>query len=338
VTQKIGYNYQNLMTYQRAYSAEEEAHLFDHFAKARPSAALFLDNEGRALRAKQLVPECAVVVRSYRADVKEGEFWQKLSPQQVFNDYKATPGGLIRNILNEPNGYGDLRTLAKWCAQVMDLFGAAGIPIVIPNFGEGHPDVDRLAELEDLWKALDKWHGLHYYGTHEYGSHLGMLYNVGGKYDMYPWRVGRFETFIVPYLKNHGHQIPNVIVTEFGCDSAHDNSSYRGWKTCWTERQYFDELQKSITQVYSPAHYIGLCLFSYGNTGRQFTEEDWVTFDLSQAVEFQRLVETTTPPPPPVPVPEPEPPPAIKTWKIVISGLSAASVPMVTVEEEKGDE
>lgn len=288
---KIGYHYQNLMTYQRAYSAEEEQALFDHFARIRPGASLFLDNEGRAVRAKQLVPECAVVVRSYRNQNDEGKLFQTLTPQQCFELYKNTPKGLIRNILNEPDGYGDLKALAHWLAQVMDLFGNAGIPIAVPNFGEGHPDVDRLADLEELWKALDKWHSLHSYSTHEYGSHLGMTFNVGGKFDMFPWRVGRFETFIVPWLLKHGHKIPNVIITEFGCDSAHDGTDKRGWKTCWSEKQYFDEIQGAIAKVYYQPHYAGLCLFSYGNTGRQFTENDWVTFDLSQAADFKKLLE-----------------------------------------------
>lgn len=317
--QKVGYQYHNTLTYQRGYSAEEEQHLFDHFAKIQPGAALFLDNEGRAVRAKQLVPGCAVVVRSYRDDVKEGELWKKLSPQQVFNDYKNTPKGLIRNILNEPDGYGDLKALAHWCSEVMDLFGNAGIPIVLPNFGEGHPDVDRLADLEELWRAFDKWHSLHYHGTHEYGSHLGMLHNTGGQFDMFPWRVGRFETFVMTYLQKNGHKVPGVILTEFGCDSAHDSTNYRGWKTCWVDKQYFGEIQAAIGKVYNQPHYVGLCLFSWGNSGRQFTESDWATFDLAGASEFQALLEayagTQAKPvaPPPVKVKPVEAAPAAPT-------------------------
>lgn len=288
---KLGYHYQNLMTYQRAYSAAEEQHQFDHLKAIQPGAALFLDNDGRAQRAKAVAPNCAVVVRAYRNQNDEGKFFETLTPQQTFDLYKDTPKGLIRNIMNEPGGYGDLKKIAHWWAETADLFGNAGIPIVGPNWGEGNPDVDRLADLEEMWDSFDKWHDLHYYGIHEYGSHDGMLYNVGGKFDMFPWRVGRFELFTLPYMQKHGHTTPNVIVTEFGCDSAHDSTAYRGWKTCWTEQQYFDQLQATIDKIYGEVHYVGLCLFSYGNTGRQFTESDWVTFDLSQANDFQHLLE-----------------------------------------------
>lgn len=340
---KVGYQYHNLLTYQRGYSAAEEQHLFDHFARVQPGASLFLDNEGRAIRAHQLVPGCAVVVRSWRDD--EGGLYDKLSPEQTFELYKNTPKGIIRNLLNEPDGYGNLRKIATWCARVMDLFGAAGIPVVVPNFGEGHPDVDRLAELEELWAAFNRWHGLHYYGCHEYGTYRGMLFNEAGKWDVFPWRVGRFETFVVPYLQRAGHQVPNVILTEFGCDSAHDGTDKRGWKTHWTQKQYFDEIQAAVQKIYAKSHYTGLCLFSYGNTGRQFSESDWATFDVAEASEFQQLMEGAAPPasnPPPVVV-QPTPAPAPKPIGLPVfptsfalrarDGLLSSTVPILNIRE-----
>lgn len=325
---KLSYNIHSQMHPQRGYSAEEETYLFDHLKRLNPPAVLFMDNQSRALHTKQMLPGCSVVVRNWRAD--DGAFHNNLTPQAFFDLYKDTPKNLILNVLNEPSGYGDLKKLAHWCAQVMDLFGAVGIALVLPNFGEGHPDVDKLADLEELWTALDKWHALHYWGSHEYGTWRGMVFNESGKFDVFPWRVGRFEQFIVPYLKAHGHKIPNVILTEFGCDSAHDGTDKRGWSTVWNEQQYFDQLMLSVNKVYSQPHYVGLCLYCYGNTGKDFTESDWRTFDLSAAKDFHKLLEanarTSVPPPViaplPVPTPAPDPippilhpPPALPTVK-----------------------
>lgn len=294
MTSKIGYNTHNKMTYGRDWSAAEETYHFAHLERLQPAAMLYMDDNGRALRAKSLLPRCAVVVRSYRGEGDEGKLHETLTPQKCFELYKDTPTGLIRQIMNEPGGYGDLHALAHWLAQVCDLFGNAGIPIAVPNFGEGHPDVDKLDQLEELWAALDKWHDLHYYATHEYGTWRGMTFNSGGGFDVYPWRVGRFETFIVPYLQTHGHKIPRVIITEAGCDSAHDGTPKRGWKTAWIEPEYFSQLKQGIEKVYKAPHYVGLCLFSWGNTGKQFSENDWVTFDVSEAKVLHELAEAYT--------------------------------------------
>lgn len=311
---KLTYNIQSRMHPQRGYSAEEETYLFDHLKRLNPPAVLFMDNQSRALHTKQMLPGCSVVVRNWRAD--DGAFHNNTTPQAFFELYKNTPKNLILNVLNEPSGYGDLKKLAHWCAQIMDLFGHAGIAVILPNFGEGHPDVDRLADLEELWSALDKWHDLHYWGSHEYGTWRGMIFNESGKFDVFPWRIGRFEQFIVPYLKAHGHEIPNVILTEFGCDSAHDGTDKRGWRSIWNEQQYLDQLILAVNKVYNQPHYVGLCLYCYGNTGKDFTESDWRSFDLSDAKGFHALLEAnahTAPPvvtiPPPVIMPPDAPDP-----------------------------
>lgn len=303
---KVGYQVHSKMTYGRNWSADEDTNFQAHLDRLNPSAMLFLDDDGKALRTKGKFPDCAVVGRLYRSDIPEGELWLKRSPQQVFDDYKNTPKGIIRNILNEPSGYGDLRGLAVFCAEVMDLFGNAGIPIATPNFGEGNPDVDRLPELEPLWVAFDKWHDLHYYATHEYGTYRGMLFNEAGKWDVFPWRVGRFETFIVPYLQKVGHKIPRVILTEFGIDSAHDGTDKRGWKTAWDETRYAGEITAAIERVYKAPHYVGLCLFSWGNTGQKDTESDWISFDVSEAKTLHARLESMNITAPPVTPPAPQ--------------------------------
>lgn len=302
---KVGYQFHSKATYNRNWSADEVAYRDAHVRRLNPGSVLFLDDDGAGLQTKAALPDCAVVGRKWRPD--EGELWKKISPQQCFDLYKDTPRGIIRNVMNEPSGeLENMPKIAQWCAEVMDLFGNAGIPIVTPNWGEGNPQLDHFDLLEPLWKAFDKWHNLHYYGIHEYGSHLGLLYNTSSKFDMYPWRIGRFERFSVPYLQARNHKVPNVIVTEFGCDSAHDGTSFRGWKTCWNETQYFLEMKAAVEKVYSAPHYKGLCIFSWGNTGQQNTESDWITFDVSDATSLHKSLETLnagapTPPEPPQP-------------------------------------
>src|SRR5258706_649422 len=170
---KISLNIHNQLHPQRGYSTREQNDLFELLTRINPSTVLFMDNQPWAQYAKQILPACAVVARFW--DANDGAFHNNLSPQDFFNRYKLTPKNLVLNVLNEPNGYGDLKKLAHWCAQVMELFGNAGISLVVPNFGEGHPDVDKLAELDELWSAFNKWHDFHYYGTHEYGTWRGMV-------------------------------------------------------------------------------------------------------------------------------------------------------------------
>lgn len=346
---KIGVNVHDRMTYNRGYSADEEAYLFDFLKDLRPTALVFLENLEWAKRAKALLPQCKVVLRPY--DPAGGAFHlppdgspagtpARLSPKEHFARYasRVVGTGVILQVLSEPNGYGaSLKALNTWLPEVLDMYGKAGIAVCGPSFGEGHPDESAvaLAQLDDVWDAFDKWHDLHFYSTNEYGTWRGMLFHESGAYDVYPWRVGRFESFVKPYLEKHGHQVPNVIVTECGIDSAHDGIEKRGWKDSFSEHDYFDQLQAAVKRVYSAPHYVGVCLFSYGNTGRQFTQDDWTSFDLSDAKTLHELLKksgtiTAELPAIPAPVviqPPPAVPPAIPQLPVDILPKPSTPVP-----------
>lgn len=303
---KIGYNIHNRMHPQRQYSAQEKKYLLDHLVKLQPATVLMMDDDDWAREIKRELPNCAVVIRFY--DDSDGGFHlpsdgkgRRLSPQQFYDEYaKRTHGGLILNVLNEPNGYDEkdkphstaLRPLASWMAQTMDLFGKAGIPIAGPNFGEGHPNVDHLDRLDELWDAFKIWGDLHYYSIHEYGTWRGMLFNEGGNWDVYPWRVGRFEQFTVPYLAGRGQAVPRVIVTEWGIDSAHDSTGKRGWRDQFSEIEYFGQMIPALEKVYASPHYVGVCTYCYGNTGQDFTPSDWRSFDVSPAYTLHQALES----------------------------------------------
>lgn len=301
---KIGYNIHNRMHPQRQYSAQEKKYLLDHLVRLQPATVLMVDDDDWAREIKREIPNCAVVIRFY--DDSDGAFHlppdgkgRRLTPQQFYDEYaKRLHGGLILNVINEPNGYDErdkpstaLKPLAGWMAKTMDLFGKAGLPICGPNFGEGHPDVDKLSLLDELWDAFKLWGNLHYYSIHEYGTWRGMLHHDNGQWDVYPWRVGRFERFTVPYLVGRGQEIPRVIVTEWGVDSAHDSSGKRGWKDQFSEVQYFGEMVGALEQVYAAPHYVGVCTYCYGNTGQDFTPSDWRSFDVSQAYILHAALE-----------------------------------------------
>lgn len=305
MTSKFGYQVHPKMTYGRGWSADEQNYFWQHLERLQPAAMLFLDDDASAAECKRRLPNCAVVVRHWSDN--EGRLHLEKSPRDVFQQYRNIPGDLIVNVGNEPSGYDNLPQLAKWYAELMDLFGANHQSIVVPNFGEGHPNENKLNELEPLWNALDKWHDLHYYAAHEYGTHRGMMFNEAGKYDVYPWRVGRFEALVKPYLEAHGHKVPRIILTECGIDDAHDGTNKRGWKDAGDEAWYALQLKAAYDAIYHKPHYVGVCLFSYGNSGKQGTPEDWRTFDASEARTLHAALEALA-----KPAAHPEPPPPVK--------------------------
>lgn len=210
-----------------------------------------------------------------------------MTPQQAYDFFAPYAAGeMILNILNEPSGYvaeGTSRwlfDLADWCADVMRLFDRAGIPLVLPNWGVGHPDEKRVDDLKTLWQAFAEI-PLHYYGIHEYWSWRGVEPGNG--------RVARYLWW-EDYMVRNGYPLPRVIVTEWGIDSALDGTPQRGYKDSRTGLDYAAECVKAI-ELYRPGLVVGTCIFSWGNTGYQYHADDWVTFDVSADTDFQRALE-----------------------------------------------
>lgn len=325
-----GYNAHDKTTGGREWSAEEQAVFWRHFETIRPTTSLFLNRRDRALEAKRRVPECKVVFRQYIEEdnktVTEGNLWDKRSIQWHVNKFAPMGGdGLILNMWNEPHPPLEmLEPFARKYADLMDTFGALNIPIVGPNFGEGEPNETEtiLERLEPLWDAFDRWHDVHPYGAHEYGSHYGMLFEQpGNPYSVVPWRIGRYVELIVPWLENHGHKIPRVIFTEYGSDDAHDGQqNKRGYRNYWGGRQYAQGVIPSIVR-FKRYFVIGYCLYSEGDTN------NWPDFNVMGDTDYHSEIETASKdgrlapvaaPPPTTTYPK-LPEPTDPRWKKVIA-------------------
>ncbi len=344
---RIGYNVHSTTGgIQRGWSDKELNYFFDHIQRLKPTVLLFLDQREWALEAHRLLPDCRVVFRRYfnRNRIDEGNMWMNQSAQWHLDNFaRDAEGGLALNIWNEPvPGTDSARTLAEHYAAVMDAFGALQIPIVGPNFGVGFPNENWVNLLEPMWIAFDRWHNLHDYGIHEYGTHRGMIFfEPNHSFNVFPYRIGRQTDFCtVPYLLSRNHIIPNMTFTEWGVDSAFDGTTFRGWRTCWDENQFARELIAADHKIADNHPYIrGYCIFSYGDTGHLHTSDDWSTFNVIDAFSLHQKLEANkstvvaavpdvliTPPPAPVIAIEP---PANNPI-VVITPLPPAVVPSTT--------
>lgn len=336
----IGFNVHSTLTYGRAYSDVEKHRMWEFFERLQPASLLFLDNLDWAREAKRRLPKTIVVFREYRQN--DGQFFKNMSAQQFYDSHiRFGEGGVVVSVMNEPTGYGeqnspdDLERIASFMAAVMDKFGAAGVSIVGPEFGVGHPDTNRLSELEAMWQAFKRW-PLHYYGSHEYGTYRGMTYTDNThRRDVVPWRVGRFEA-IANYCQTSLGYVPPMLINEFGIDSsfyADDIKTKRGWRDAGlSEEQYAHQLIDAAKGIYNKPYIKGLNIFSHGNTGRQGAGDDWKTHDVSFLSAFQRELETysrgntpPTPTPVPTPTPLPQPPANAQALVNILNSLNTAS-------------
>lgn len=355
---RIGYNVHSTTGgVQRGWSDKELAYFFDHIQRLKPTALLFLDNREWALEAHRLLPDCRVIFRRYynRDGTDEGNMWMRESAGWHVDRFaRDAEGGLALNIWNEPvPGNDSARRFAEQYASVMDAFGALQIPIVGPNFSVGFPNENWVNQLEPMWQAFDRWHELHDFGIHEYGTHRGMLFfEPNHPFNVFPYRVGRQTDFCtVPYLTSHQHVIPRMTFTEWGADSAFDGTTFRGWRTCWDENRYAQELIEADRKIAGGHPYIrGYCIFSYGDTGHLHTSEDWSSFNVIDAFTLHQKLEANsavtviatadvliTPPPvtPVNPPPEPAAAPVVVVEPpqpaVVTSVVTTVDAPVVIV-------
>lgn len=267
---------------QRQYSSDEKAWLDNLLYHSQPNAILVLDNWEWAKRFTTFMPDTLVVFRKYMENPHEGDLHKGLTPQQFFDlhsQYKFP--GIVLNIGNEPGTYDnnkqnlekDMRALARWYSDILELFGNAGIPVVVSNFGVGHPNEEVYGWLDPLWRTLHKWRNLHYLGIHEYWSYRGIEAGNG--------RVLR-HVWLWDYVHNDLGLDIQMLVTEFGMDDLLDGSGFRGFRsTGMNGGSYGAQVTEATEKYYRPYPYIkGVIVFCAGNTGKSGTGDDWSSFDV----------------------------------------------------------
>jgi hypothetical protein len=158
----------------------------------------------------------------------------------------------------------------------------------------------------------------------EWPSNINQLTNM--------FHVGRCKAF-VDYARSKSYGAPVIDITEHGVDDVEggklkewklsllNGQNIRGYKPCDQQWQAWFGLPRPVTYttmlawirdtIYKPLGVRGATLFTWGNSGKAGTSEDWQTFDCATDPDFQaaleKLVALPVPPPPPQP-PEPPPP------------------------------
>ena len=144
------------------------------------------------------------------------------------------------------------------------------------------------------------------------------------------FHVGRCKAF-VDYARSKGYRAPVVDITEHGCDdveggklkewrmSLRNGQNIRGYKPCEQQWAEWFGLSRALTYttmlawirntIYKPLGVRGATLFTWGNSGKADTSEDWQTFDCATDFEFQTALEKLAALQPPAPVPTPLPVP-----------------------------
>lgn len=244
----------------------------------QPRALLIMDDVALAGELARAMPRCAVIHRAWHRD--DAEFHRKWTPGQFIEAYCAgVPEGVIVQALNEPSGYGDLRQLAAWCANVMALSAQRGVRVAVPNFAVGHPDEHRIPELDVLLKAFDAY-PQHLLAVHEYAQ-VSMTAEV-------PFHIGRYRALLAR-CRQLGLKPPRVVVTEFGRDIG--GGANDGWRGAgFSQEQYAAFLTSGMNAVYANDG-VDTCIFAYGAGANGH----WQSFNVEGAdalmgslVEFNR--------------------------------------------------
>lgn len=172
--------------------------------------------------------------------------------------------GVLAYVMNEPNGYQDLRHAAKQLSTIVKIANNEGVKTVVGNFGVGHPDELRIGngELDELFVTLMNAPG-NYLGLHEY--------YVSSVLEEIPYYTGRFSYARVRelYLRQSLQQTLDIWITETGRDLG--GGANDGWNSFYDgdAGRYIEQL-KELDSLYASSgmHYSIFCAgagYGWGN-------------------------------------------------------------------------
>lgn len=219
---------------------------------ASAGIALVMDDAPFARSLAAANPSALIVHRTYHPD--DHRWHEVMTPREWLDAHQATGGaGVTIQLLNEPNGYGNLSTLVTWCVEVMKQAHERGIALCLPNFAVGHPDTVNVANgvLDPLLRAFVTYPEM-VCGLHEYFRDDPMNES---------YLVGRFKS-ILDRCKALGITPPTIAITEYGRDHAGGLSD--GWRGVGlSDERYAALLTDTHRRLYAP-HGIRCAVFCYG--------------------------------------------------------------------------
>lgn len=293
--------------------------LLDHLSALQPPAVLVLDNLDLAREIKRLLPATAVIFREYEHG-KNVHLEQSAASWLDGHAHQAE-GGIALNVLNEPPFNAEV---LEWLIELLRLAAPRGIPLIVGNWATGNPEPERWGLAKELLRLLDEHRALFMLGLHEYAGGVITSGLIGGNPTLidpktWPqdvanitcWHMGRFR-FFLEYCDRIKLRYPRIILTEWGFDDTsdikpwleglrktHPYQSIRGWRTLtnawrewfgglgWSpERAYFEQLKWANETIYAHSPVEAQCIFCWGHSS-----QDWQQFDVSPAVEFQKMLE-----------------------------------------------
>lgn len=242
---------------------------------ASAGISVVMDDPAYARSLAAANPSALIVHRTYSPD--DHRWHEVMTPREWLDAHQATGGaGVTIQLLNEPNGYGNLSPLITWCVEVMQQAHERGIALCLPNFGVGHPDtvnVDNGA-LDPLLRAFVAYPEM-VCGLHEYFRDDPLNE---------PYLVGRF-TAIIDRCKTLGIAPPTIAITEYGRD--HAGGVNDGWRGIgWSDERYATLLTDTHRRLYAP-HGIRCAVFCYGAGG----DGRWRSFDIEGAETVLKAIE-----------------------------------------------
>lgn len=229
--------------------------LLDWLKASKAGAVLVMDNPARAQQIKRLLPNAAVVHRTYSVhdqhwhDRRADGSWT-FPPAKWIADHRGTVGnGVYLQVFNEPAPF-NLDAFLTWIEEV--TAAAPDVPLALPAWAVGNPhDKDITTGVYDrLLRVIGRKNALL---VHEYFRDDPQV--------EYPWLCGRFE-FWLDRAEAIGLPPPTILVGEWGRDVAGGlNDGFRG--AGWSPAYYGRLLVDTHRAIYLP-HRVPTMVFACG--------------------------------------------------------------------------